>query len=451
MSKIFRFTAFVAVLLVSTGQIVAAPKLLNGKLTALGSEPSGNKAGTIPAWTGGITRPPAGYVKGQDHIDPFAADKPLFAITAKNVNKYKDKLSALHRNLFRTYPDSYKMQVYRTRRSCALPDYVYEATRKNLKQAKLTDDGNNVEGALMGVPFPSPKTAVEVYWNHNLHFRGHKYEAEVSGGTVHASGSIDRFRRRDRRLIYYSDPKMRDAKDLNNEQFQWRMDIREPVRTSGMIMSMTNTINQLKKPRHGIMYDPGRRKITRPPPGATRYDSPLASSGGMRLSDDLFIFNGAPDRYSWKLKGKKEFYIPYNVYAATTRQANFAKFLKSKHLEPSFIRYELHRVWVLEATLKPQFNHKYHRRVFYVDEDSWIMTMADLYDKADKLITGQVAFIKNYYELPACVQDFDVLYDFPLRRYYVDNFKNEFGPADYDADIGESDFGLGGVKRSIKR
>ncbi len=454
MLKIFAFTLFVFIGQVAAGQALAAPKLppklLNGKLTALGSDPSGNRAGTIPPWTGGITKPPAGYVKGQDHINPFAADKPLFTITASNMNKYKGKLSALHRALLAKYPASYKMRVYRTRRSCALPDYVYQATRKNLTQAKLTDKGNNVEDALMGVPFPSPKSAVEVYWNHNFHFRGHKYEAEVSGGTVYPNGSIDRFARRDRRLFYYADPEMKSAAALNNDQFVWRMDMTAPSRSAGSIMSMTNTINQLAKPRNGFMYDPSLRRISRPPPNATRYNSPMGSSNGMRVSDDLFLYNGAPDRYDWKLKGKREIYIPYNVYDATTRNASFKKFLTPNHLEQSFIRYELHRVWVIEATLKPEFKHEYHRRVFYVDEDSWIMTMADIYDKNDNLIRGQVGFIKNYYELPACVQEFDVMYHLQLGRYHVENLKNEFGPANVDADIDRSDFGKNSIKRSIR-
>lgn len=56
---------------------------LGKDLTPVGAETAGNKDGTIPAWTGGITRPPAGYRAGMFHPDPFAADKPLFAITRR--------------------------------------------------------------------------------------------------------------------------------------------------------------------------------------------------------------------------------------------------------------------------------------------------------------------------------------------------------------------------------
>ena len=44
------------------------------------------------------------------------------------------------------------------------------------------------------------------------------------------------------------------------------------------------------------------------------------------------------------------------------------------------MRYELHRVWVVEATLKEKSNHIYGKRVFYLDEDSWSLLGEDCYD-----------------------------------------------------------------------
>ncbi|MDH5620134.1 MAG: DUF1329 domain-containing protein, partial [Gammaproteobacteria bacterium] len=40
-------------------------------LTPVGAERAGNAAGTIPAWTGGLDKLPAGYVEGQPLLDPF--------------------------------------------------------------------------------------------------------------------------------------------------------------------------------------------------------------------------------------------------------------------------------------------------------------------------------------------------------------------------------------------
>ncbi|MYA89154.1 MAG: DUF1329 domain-containing protein, partial [Boseongicola sp. SB0662_bin_57] len=38
---------------------------LGADLTPLGGERAGNASGTIPAWNGGITRPPRGYRRGE--------------------------------------------------------------------------------------------------------------------------------------------------------------------------------------------------------------------------------------------------------------------------------------------------------------------------------------------------------------------------------------------------
>lgn len=146
--------------------------LLGTSLTPLGSDPAASADGTIPAWTGGLTTPPAGYVKGQDHIDPYADDEMVMRITAENVDQHKDKLTPGQIALFERHPESFWMDIYPTRRSCSLPQFVYDATKRNAEKARLTNDGNGVEDAYVGVPFPVPKSAVEIYWNHNFHWHG---------------------------------------------------------------------------------------------------------------------------------------------------------------------------------------------------------------------------------------------------------------------------------------
>ena len=92
---------------------------LGKDLTPLGGEKAGNKEGTIPAWDGGITEPPAGYVKGKHHVDPYAGDKVLFTITAANMGEYADKLTPGHQAMLKTY-DTFFMKVYPTHRSASL-------------------------------------------------------------------------------------------------------------------------------------------------------------------------------------------------------------------------------------------------------------------------------------------------------------------------------------------
>ena len=81
-----------AVLLAPTGHAAVTEQeaaQLGKTLTPVGAEKAANKDGTIPEWTGGTTSAPAGWKSGQKRIDPFAADKPLFAIDATNVDKYR--------------------------------------------------------------------------------------------------------------------------------------------------------------------------------------------------------------------------------------------------------------------------------------------------------------------------------------------------------------------------
>ena len=70
----------------------AAPVMAQSR-TPLGAEMAGNAAGTIPAWDGGLTKPPAGFQPGGHYSDPFKADKILFTITAANAEQYRNQLS----------------------------------------------------------------------------------------------------------------------------------------------------------------------------------------------------------------------------------------------------------------------------------------------------------------------------------------------------------------------
>ncbi|KEZ65304.1 hypothetical protein C5I_0136320, partial [Pseudomonas syringae pv. syringae FF5] len=117
--------------------------LLGSRLTPLGGEMAGNATGTIPPWTGGITRPPSGYKgSGTRHVDPYAADKPLFTITHANMQHYRTRLTPGQVAMFETYPDSYRMPVYPTRRSGSAPQWVYDNTRRNAQKARLIGGGN---------------------------------------------------------------------------------------------------------------------------------------------------------------------------------------------------------------------------------------------------------------------------------------------------------------------
>jgi len=279
---------------------------LGADLTPLGAEKAGNADGTIPAWEGGITTPPAGYKPGMHHPDPFASDAVKFTITADNMAEYADKLTAGYKALLETYP-SFKMNVYPTHRSASYPQRIYDMTKEIAGTARLIENGHGVEGAINGIPFPIPKEGVEVIWNHLLRFRGEIASRTIAQATPTRGGKYTLVQFSDEFYLIYSIEGMTEA-DLNNKILFFQQEVTAPARLAGGILLVHETLNQVKEHRSAWLYNPGQRRVRRAPNVA--YDNPGTASDGMRTSDQFDMFNGAVDRYNWELVGKKEMYVP---------------------------------------------------------------------------------------------------------------------------------------------
>lgn len=396
---------------------------LGTSLTPLGGEKAGNAAGSIPAWTGGLTQAPAGYQgSGKHHVDPFAADKPLFTITKANLQQYRDNLTPGQIALFEAYPDSYQMPVYASRRTGSAPQWVYDNTAKNAVSAKLLDGGNGFADAYGGIPFPIPQSGVEALWNHIARYRGTYIVRRASEVAVQRNGSYSLVTSQQEAMFKFYDPKGSYA-NLNNILFYYLSFTRSPARLAGGAVLVHETLDQVKEARQAWGYNAGQRRVRRAPNLA--YDTPISAADGLRTADDTDMFNGAPDRYDWKLVGKKEIYIPYNNYKVTSPQVKYKDLLQVGHLNPAFTRNELHRVWVVEGTLKPGARHIYSKRTLYLDEDSWQAAVVDQYDGRGELWRVSLAYLKNYYELPTTWSALDVFHDLQARRYHVQNLDNE--------------------------
>lgn len=418
--------AVALVLLAGNSMAAVSPQdaaKLGNSLTPLGAEKAGNAAGTIPAWAGGITQAPAGYQgSGTHHIDPFAADKPLFTITKANLAQYRDQLTPGQVALFETYPDSFQMPVYASRRSGSAPQWVYANTAKNAVSAKLLDGGNGFADAYGGIPFPIPQNGVEALWNHIARYRGTYVVRRASEVAVQRNGSYSLVTSQQEALFKFYDPKGSYA-NLNNILFYYLSFTRSPARLAGGAVLVHETLDQVKEPRQAWGYNAGQRRVRRAPNLA--YDTPISTADGLRTADDTDMFNGAPDRYDWKLLGKREIYIPYNSYKLTSPEVKYKDLLQVGHLNPAYTRYELHRVWVVEGTLKPGQRHIYSKRTLYLDEDSWQAAVVDQYDGRGELWRVSMAYLKNYYELPTTWSALDVFHDLQARRYHVQNLDNE--------------------------
>src|SRR3546814_7749878 len=92
------------------------------------------------------------------------------------------------------------------------------------------------------------------------------------------------------------------------------------------------TANSLKQPRGIWVIPPGVPKMFRVPP--VGYDQPFPGSEGLLFLDMLDMYNGAFDRYVWKLVGKRELYIPYNSYRLSDGRDKYAQDRKSTRLNP---------------------------------------------------------------------------------------------------------------------
>ena len=420
------------------------------ELTPFGAVRAANADGSIPAWTGGITSAPAGYTVGDHHIDPFTGDKVLYTITAKNVAEYKDVLTPGQVKLFETYPDTYKMDVYQSRRSASYPEHVYQATLDNATRAELVEGGNGIVQAAIGVPFPVPKDGLEAIWNHILRYRGEKIVREGGQAAPTASGDYTYMGFDDQLLIPYGVKGVK-AEDLQktNILFKFKQKVTEPARLAGTALLVHETMDQIKTPRQAWTYNTGQRRVRRAPNVA--YDAPGTASDGLRTTDDFDMFNGAPNRYTWTLKGKQELLIPYNDYRLHSNDLKYDQILQPGHINPNLVRYEKHRVWVIEANLKSDTRHTYKKRVFYIDEDSWQVAVTDIYDNRDELYRVGVAHGINYYEVPTQWSTLEVFHDLQSRRYIAMGLDNEAKMYDFSAELKDVNFTSSALRREGRR
>lgn len=401
---------------------------LGADLTRLGALRAGNADGTIPAWTGGIARPPNEYVPGEFHVDPYPGEEPLFTITAENAGEHGSLLSDGHRALLRTYPETWRMPVYPTHRSASYPEWVSEAVRQNATRSQLVLEGRGtVTGSKISSPFPIPKSGVEVIWNHNLRWRGAYIKRSQGSAAVTRGGNYGLVLSiQEVGIPYGSEKETALKRRYPNVLFAIKSRTIQPALLAGNGALVIESIDQTKSPRKAWSYSQALRRVLRTPHVA--YDFPGGSSDGLRTIDDVDMFIGPPDRFEWKLSGKRELYVPYNAYRLHSADASPREILAVGHIEPELARYERHRVWVVEGVLAPGEKHVYGRRVYYVDEDSWQILVGELYDREGRLWRVADAHVINYYEVPLIWTTLEVFHDLKDRRFFVNGLDNQRRP-----------------------
>lgn len=434
----------------ATAKITAeqAAQLGGEKLTAVGAERAGNAEGTIPPYTGGISELPAGYTVGERLVDPFADDKPIFTITAQNYKDYEDKLSPGQVALLQRYPDTFKMPVYPTRRSARLPESELALIKEGATETDMVQGGNGLVNFKANVPFPIPTLGLEVIWNHISRYRTplgiqRRYtQIPVQANGAFAPVLFEEF-------VLFAN-RVKDN-PYPNRLFVFLQKILAPARLEGDVLLVHENIDQVKEPRAAWVYNAGQRRVRRAPNIA--YDGPGTASDGLRTADDLDLFNGAPDRYDWKLVGKREMYIPYNSYDLRRGDLSYDDIIEPGHMNPEYTRYELHRVWVVESTLKEGSRHIYARRTYYVDEDTWQIGLIDIYDGRGELWRVKEGHPVQHYQVDVPWLAAESLHDLISGRYLVIGLDNEEDGYQYDFDwVGKfSDFTPAALRRAGRR
>ena len=421
-SNILLVLAAGALLGVGTSKAAVQPEeaaKLHTILTPLGAERAGNEEGSIPSWTGELT-PNAGIVDGRRQ-DPFAAEKPLYSVNIDNMEQYEDKLSEGTKELMRRYPDTFRIDVYPSHRTAIAPQWVYENTAKNAVNAKLVDGdaGPMPQGAYGGTPFPIPSSGAEAMWNHKLYWRGTSYGVTSKGYQLTQDGQWINV------LVAAGEFQMpyhlKDGQDKFNGEYYWAATRTQgpPIRAGE---ALTARLSFDESDSQAWVYLTGQRRVRRLPNSCC--DTPSPMSAGVSYFDEVNTFNGRMDRFDWELVGKQEMLIPYNTNRTLTPTKN-SEILGDRHLNPDHIRWELHRVWVVEATLKDGQRHAVARSRYYLDEDTWGAVLGDRYDANGQLSRKVMSLPVLMSDFPAVVLTSWALYDFNVGNMFVINLPNE--------------------------
>ncbi len=407
---------------------------LGVELTPMGANPTANKDGSIPAWSGSTLGLPAGlnYAgSGTPYPDPYSAEKPLFSITKANLDQHRARLSGGMIALMEKYPDSFRIPVYPSHRDYRYDEQWEKRTKWNVGNAVMVNGIDGLQKTTGGAPFPIPQNGAEVMWNARANHPIPVADALYDELAVYSNGDKQRFRTKliiESPYAYENHPIGKVAEEIGINAALVFYEVVEPKRKKGEMVVVHEPLDQVKHDRKAWVYIPGAKRVKRAPNAG--YDTPVGP-GGLLTADDNMGFNGAMIRYDWKLIGKQEMYIPYHNYGFDSDKLKHDDLLDEKHVNPDYMRYELHRVWVVEANLKDGERHVYAKRRFYIDEDSWLIAATDAYDGRGEL--WRVGLQNSLYDffLKGYIVRSQVNYDLQAGAYVAVRLVNETRPTNY--------------------
>lgn len=426
------------------GVTAAEAAKLGTTLTPIGAEKGPNKDGTIPAWDPLKQSAPA-KLKGEYTSDPaIDAEKPKFTITKANMAQYDAQLSEGHKYLLKTFP-TYKMNVYPTHRKIAWPEEIYKATAVNATKCTLIGV-DNPDGCSLGFPFPIPKSGAEVLWNHKTKFRGEGATRFNNQMIVQPDGTYQFTKIVEKVNFYYASIKKPVPLTKDSGLFiKYFSEILGPPRLAGTLILVHERAGAGAEGRQAWLYAPALKRIRRAP--SVCCDNPAEGTDGHQFYDQIDMFNGILDRYTWKIVGKKEVFIPNNSNKISGPSVKYKDFAKPKHMNQDLPRYELHRVWVVEAEVRPGTSHTFKKRRFYLDEDGWQVALVDAYDANGGLFRFQEGHVVALANVLGSGTVPEVIYHFDSGRYFLTALANEDKANDYTTRFDETFFDPDSVQK----
>lgn len=423
--------------------ISGAQPLSANTFTPLGAEKAGNTSKTIPEWTGGLSSPPSGFDPAKGFVDPFASEKPLFVIDQTNVDAHSDKLPPGQVLLIKKYP-KYKIPVYPTQRTATFSAAMLQAIQKEAPLISLAHNGLAVSGVkATSVPFPQAKNGAEAIWN--LLMRRPAQSLESYTASFISGAGVKPVPVSTSQTIAFA-PAI--GKEGSNHLFSLIGDVRRPSSLAGEALLVHDTINFKEDSRNAWVVNSGQRRVIRAP--ELSHAAPAGNSDSLRTVDDIYGFNGSPERFEWKLLGKKEMYIPYNNYRMSNKALKYSEMVDDAFLKPELTRFELHRVYVLEGKLKPGMEHLYSRRVMYVDEDSWYVALMDQYDSKGELWRIKALYLMQAYNAPGMYAAGEMQHDVNARKTIFSGFENEEPPTRFNVPVNSNDFTPGALRKMMR-
>ena len=421
--KISLISVALTAIVTTAAQAAVSPEeaaKLKTTLTPMGAERAGNADGSIPEWTGGYTKAPANYKQGDPRPDPFAGEKPLYSINAKNMGQYDENLAEGVKALMKKYPD-YRIDIYPTHRSAAAPQWFYDNTFSNATTATLTSDGYTFEGAYGGIPFPITDNANEMILNNLTAWRrGESSTSPSRCFTVTPDGNMSMVSdgiQEMQKPFHYSDGSLDSYKGFHT---LGRYVQTAPTSKAGEAILLHDP-SSAEKNRGLWQYLVGQRRVRRAP--SVSYDTPDSVTSGMGFFDEAFMMFGPWDHHEYKVVGKKELYIPYNNNRANA--ADPKALFTANFMNPDLVRWEKHRVWVIDGTLAEGKRHVVARRRFYLDEDTWQIILTDGYDAQGDLWRLVYTLTELAPDVPSLVADMAWgVYNLQTGGYYLNAATN---------------------------